>query len=91
MLNSEIAQPDRLPEHMRMEDLLKQRPTRASSTTSQFTPQLVLMEAEHQSESDQLSEGSEEGIFSPETIKAGAERLAERRSTRRFRSARATP
>ncbi|KAF6221844.1 hypothetical protein HO133_001812 [Letharia lupina] len=84
----ELPSPDQVSCHLRKEDTLKQRPTRASSAASHPTPQLVLTEAEHQSEDDELFTGSkeEEDIAGgKEAVKSGTERLAEKRKMKRFR------
>lgn len=86
----ELPSPDEASDRSPGEGSLKQRPTRASSTASQPTPQLVFTEAEHQSEGDELFTGSEEeeGVAGgTEAVKSGAERLAEKRKMKRFRSA----
>lgn len=83
----ELVQFDREPNQMRSDDTLEQRPTRASSTTSQLTSQLVSMETKHRSDNDELLEGSEEEDVSQETSKSRAKRLVEKRRMRRFRLA----
>lgn len=88
MRTPESSSPDRVSNHPpREEDHLEQRPTRAFSTASQPTPQLVLTEAEHLSEGDELYTGSEEEDIAGGTnvLKSGAERLAEKRKMKRFR------
>ena len=90
----EPRQPDQVPDHLGRENPLKQRPTRASSTASQPTPQLVLTEAENQSDDEELATGTDEEedvAGGTETPKSGAERLAEKRKLKRFRSARTSP
>ena len=90
----ELPQPDQVPDHLRTENPLKQRPTRASSTASQPTPQLVLTEAENQSDGEEMATGTDEDedvAGETETLKTGAERLAEKRKMKRFRSARTPP
>lgn len=84
----ELPSPDEASDRSPGEGSLKQRPTRASSTASQPTPQLVFTEAEHQSEGDELFTGSEEEeevAGGTEAVKSGAERLAEKRKMKRFR------
>ena len=85
----EISSPDGVSSHLRREEnLLEQRPTRAFSTASYPTPQLVLTEAEHLSEGDELFTGSEEEediASGTKAVKSGAERLAEKRKMKRFR------
>ena len=84
----ELPPLDQMSDHSRREDSLNRRPTRASSTASQPTPQLVLTEAEHQSDGDELFTGSEEeeGVTGgTEVVKSSAERLAEKRRMKRFR------
>lgn len=87
MRGPELPSPDEGSDHLQREDSLKQRPTRASSTASHPTPQLVLTEAEHQSEGDEMYTGSEEeeDVGRTEAVKSGAERLAEKRKMKRFR------
>lgn len=85
------TQSDPKPDQMRREDTPQQRPTRASSTTSQFTPHLVSMETEHQSDGDELLKGSEEEDVAQETLKSRAKRLVEKRRMRRFRLPRTVP
>lgn len=87
MRASELPSPDEVSDHLRKQDLPKQRPTRASSTASHHTPQLLLTEAEHQSEGDELFTGSEEDDITGgmKVVKSGAERLAEKRKMKRFR------
>ena len=90
----ELPPPDQVPDHLRAENPLKQRPTRASSTASQPTPQLVLTEAENQSDGEELATGTDEEedvAGGTEAPKSGAERLAEKRKLKRFRSARTSP
>lgn len=90
MRASKIPSPDQASEHPRIADPLKQRPTRASSIVSHHTTQLVLMEAEYQSEGDELFTGSEEDdgvVGGAEAVKPGPEQLAEKRKMKRFRSA----
>lgn len=85
----ESSSPDRVSDHLRREeDLPKQRPSRAFSTASHTTPQLLLTEAEHLSEGDELLTGSEEEDIAggAMVVKSGAERLAEKRKMKRFRS-----
>lgn len=82
-----LVQPDPTPDQMRGEDTLEQGPTRASSITSQLTPQLVSMEAEHESNGDELFGGSEEEDVEQETPKSRATRLVEKRRMKRFRLA----
>ena len=82
-----FAQPDQRPDQVRGEDALEQRPTRASSIIPQLTPQLVSTEVEHQSDGDELFEGSEEEDAAQETSKPRAKRLVEKRRMRRFRLA----
>ena len=87
----ELPSPDQESDHLQREDTPKQRPTPASSTASHNTPQLVLTEAEHQSEGNELFTSSdEEGDIAGGTkvVKSGAQRLAEKRKMKRFRSAR---
>lgn len=86
-----LTSPDQVSHQLQREGPLKQRSTRASSTVSQSTPQLVLTEAENRSESDELFTGSEEeenATFTTAPVKSGAERLAEKRKMKRFRSIR---
>ena len=80
----ELAQP----EPLRREDPLKQSPARASSKNSPPTPQLVLKEVKHRSDKDELFGGSVEDSVAvrSEIPKSGAERLAEKRKMKRFRS-----
>ena len=85
-----FAQPDQKPDLVRGEDALEQRPTRASSIIPQLTPQLVSTEVEHQSDGDELFEGSEEEDAAQETPKPRAKRLVEKRRVRRFRLAQTT-
>ena len=88
MRTPESSSPDRVSIHPRREEEhLEQRPARAFSTASQPTPQLVLTEAEHLSEGDDLYTGSEEEdiIDGAKIMKSGAERLAEKRKMKRFR------
>ena len=83
---TESTQPDLL----RRQESRKTRPARASSTASQTKPELLLAEPEHQSDREELLNGFE-GKFvagAPENLKSGAERLAEKRKMKRFRSAR---
>lgn len=90
----ELPPPDQVPDHLRAENPPKQRPTRASSTASQPTPQLVLTEAENQSDGEELATGTDEEedvAGGTEAPKSGAERLAEKRKLKRFRSARTSP
>lgn len=90
MKASELPSPKQASDHLQREDTSKQRPTRASSTATQPAPQLVLTEAEHHSEGDELFTGSEEEedvAGGTEIVKSGAERLAEKRKMKRFRSA----
>lgn len=90
----ELPPPDQVPDHLRAENPLKQRPTRASSTASQPTPQLVLTEAENQSDGEELATGTDEEedvAGGTEAPKSGAERLAEKRKLKRFRSGRPSP
>ena len=83
---TESTQPDLL----RREDSRKARPARASSTASQTKSELLLAEPEHQSDGEELFTGSEEEFVAgaPKNLKSGAERLAEKRKMKRFRSAR---
>ena len=86
----ELPSPDEASDHLQREDNSKQRPTRASSTATHPAPQLVLTETEHHSEGDELFTGSEEEedvVGGTEIVKSGAERLAEKRRMKRFRSA----
>lgn len=86
----ELLWPDQVPYHLHRDGPLEQRPTRASSTASHPTPQLVLTQAEHLSEGDELfthSEEEEDVAGGMEAAKSGAERLAEKRKMKRFRSA----
>ena len=78
------------PDLWRREDSGKARPTRASSTASQTKHDRLLAEAEHESDEEELSNSSEEEFVAgaPENLKSGAERLAEKRKMKRFRSAR---
>lgn len=88
-MTPESSSPDRMSDHLRKEEHLPaQRPTRAFSTASQPTPQLLLTEAEHLSEGDELLTGSEEEDIAGEAmvVKSGAQRLAEKRKMKRFRS-----
>lgn len=74
----------------RREYLLKQRPPRASSTASYPTPQLVLTEAEYQSEDDEVFTGSEEEEYVADgtvVTESSVRRLANKRKMKRFRSA----
>ena len=77
------------PELLRREDSQKARHTRAFSTASHTNPELLFAEAEHQSDGEELFTGSEEELVAgaPENLKSGAERLAEKRKMKRFRSA----
>ncbi|CAF9915829.1 MAG: hypothetical protein ALECFALPRED_010338 [Alectoria fallacina] len=84
-----VLSPDQASDHPRIAGPLKQRPTRASSTASHHTPQLVLTEAGYQSEGDELFTGSEEDdgvVGGSEAVKPGPEQLAEKRKMKRFRS-----
>ena len=86
----QLPSPDEDSDHLRKETFLVQRPGRAFSTASYPMPQLVLTEPEHQSDGEELYTGSEEedvGVRQ-EPVKSGAERLAEKRKMKRFRSAR---
>lgn len=86
----ELPSPDQELDRLRREDTPKRRPTSASSTASHNTPQLVVTEAEHQSEGDELFTCSdEEGDIAggTEAVKSGAQRLAEKRKMKRFRLA----
>ena len=78
------------PDLLRREDSRKARPARASSTASQTNPELLLTELEHQSDGEEPFTGSEEETVAsvPENNKSSAERLAEKRKLKRFRSAR---
>ena len=90
MMAPKLPTPDGGSDDPGREDPLKQRPTRASSIVSQPTPHLILTEAEHQSDGDELFTGSEEEEIiddRTETVKSAAERLAEKRRMKRFRSA----
>ncbi len=90
MKASELPSPNQPSDHLQREDTSKQRPTRASSTATHPPPQLVLTEAEHHSGGDELYTGSEEEedvAAGTEIVKSGAERLAEKRKMKRFRSA----
>ena len=87
----QLPSPDEESDHLRKETSLVQRPGRAFSTASYPTPQLVLTEPEHQSDGEELYTGSEEEEDvggRQEAVKSGAERLAEERKMKRFRSAR---
>lgn len=91
---SKLPSPDQVSDHLQREDSLKQRPARASSMATPPTPQLVLTESEHQSEGDELLTGSEEEedvSGGTEAVKSAAERLAEKRKMKRFRSAPISP
>lgn len=91
MTPPEIPLPDQVSNPLESKNSPKQRPTRAYSTASHPTPQLVLTEAEHQSEGDELLTGSEEEedvAGGTQAVKSGAERLAEKRKMKRFRSVR---
>ena len=61
----------------------------SASPASQYTPEVILTEAEHQAgEEEDLtssSEDEEEAIEGTEGYKSGAERLAEKRKMKRFR------
>ena len=83
---TESTQPDLL----RREDSRKARPARASSTASRTKPELLLAEAEQHSDGEEPFTGSEEEFVAdaPGNPKSGAERLAEKRKMKRFRSAR---
>ena len=86
-----LPSPDEESDHLQKETFPVQRPGRAFSTASYPTPQLVLTEPEHQSDGDELYTGSEEEEDvggRQEPLKSGAERLAEKRKMKRFRSAR---
>ena len=64
------------------------QPSSFASTASQYTPQVVLTEAEHHvGEEEDLASSSEdeEGMEGTEGYKSGAERLAEKRKIKRFR------
>ena len=65
------------------------QPSAFASPASQYTPQVVLTEAEHQAgEEEDLassSEDEEEAMEGTEGYKSGAERLAEKRKMKRFR------
>ncbi len=90
MTIAERPSPDQVSDQLQKEDTIKQRPTRACSTASHPPPQLVLTEADHQSDCDELFTGSEEEedpASGTEPTKSGAERLAEKRRMKRFRSA----
>ena len=80
------------PDLLQREDPQKARPARTSSTASQIKPELLLTELGHQSDEEERFTGSEEECVAgaPKTtkIKSGAERLAEKRKMKRFRSAR---
>ena len=87
----QLPSPDEESDHLQKETFLAQRPGRALSTASYPTPQLVLTEAEHQSDGDEMYTGSEEEDDvggRPEAVKTSAERLAEKRKMKRFRLAR---
>ena len=87
----QLPSPDEESDHLRKETFLVQRPGRAFSTASYPTPLLVLTEAEHQSDGDEMYTGFEEEDDvggRPEAVKSGAERLAEKRKMKRFRLAR---
>ena len=90
----QLPSPDEDSDHLRKETFLVQRPGRAFSTASYPTPQLVLTEPEHQSDGEELYTGSEEegdaGVRQ-EPVKSSAERLAEKRKMKRFRSALTLP
>lgn len=78
------------PDLSRREDYRKAKPARASSPASQTNPELLFAEPEHQSDDEELFTGSEEEFVAgaPKIIKSVAERLAEKRKMKRFRSAR---
>lgn len=65
------------------------QPSAFASPASQYTPQVVLTEAEHEAgEEDDLASSSgdeEEALEGAEGSKSGAERLAEKRKMKRFR------
>ena len=87
----QLPSPDEESDHLQKETFPVQRPGRAFSTASYPTPQLVLTEPEHQSDGDELYTGSEEEDDvggRQEAVKSSAERLAEKRKMKRFRSAR---
>ena len=88
LMDPELPSPDTGTDDLRDDNPPKQRPTRAFSTVSHPTPQLVLTEAEHQSDGDELFTGSEEEedvSVGTEPVKSTAERLAEKRKMKRFR------
>ena len=88
LMDSELPSPDMRTNYLREDNPPKQRPMRAFSTVSQSAPQLVLTEAEHQSDGDELFTGSEEEedvSVETEPVKSSAERLAEKRKMKRFR------
>ena len=88
LMDPELPSSETGTDHLRDDNHPKQRPTRAFSTVSQPTPQLVLTEAEHQSDGEELFTGSEEEedvSVGTEPIKSTAERLAEKRKMKRFR------
>ena len=83
--------PDQMSLHSLKNGSSAQHPTGASSSASHSPPQVCLTEAERQSESDELLTGSEEEedvAGRLENVKSGAERLADKRKMKRFRSAR---
>lgn len=88
--SSRTATESTQPHLLRREDSGEARPARTSSTASQNRPDTLLADAEHQSDGEELSTGSEKEIVAgaPENLKPGAEGLAEKRKMKRFRSAR---
>ena len=75
------------PDFLRREDSRKAKPARASSTASQTKPELLLAKPEHESDGEELLPGSEEELVAgtPQDLKQGVERLAEKRKMKRFR------
>ena len=67
------------------------QPSAFASAASQYTPEVVLTEAEHQAREEEglasSSEDEEEDMEGTEGYKSGAERLAEKRKMKRFRFA----
>ena len=67
----------------------RRQPSAFASPASQYTPEVVLTEADHEAEEEDdlasSSEDGEEALEGAEGYKSGAERLAEKRKMKRFR------
>ena len=86
----DLPLPEQIPDHGQVEDHLKQEPSPASSISSD-PPSQSSTEEEHQSGGDEMLTGSDdEDAEADQTVpeKSSAERLAEKRKMKRFRSVR---